>query len=91
MFSKVPYDILWKYDEDELPGLSENVKLSKWLPQSDLLSKSSCHNSSDSLLYCNRLPGRPPFDTISELSSSNLIGRQLSHACHSVTINNNNN
>ncbi|CAH0598226.1 unnamed protein product [Chrysodeixis includens] len=36
-FSKLPYDILWKWDSDELPGKSANIKISKWLPQSDLL------------------------------------------------------
>ncbi|KAJ0171762.1 hypothetical protein K1T71_012525 [Dendrolimus kikuchii] len=37
VFSQLPYDILWKYDLDELPGKSKNVKLVKWVPQSDLL------------------------------------------------------
>lgn len=37
VFSQLPYDVLWKYDKDELPGKSENIKISKWLPQSDLL------------------------------------------------------
>ncbi|KAH9634399.1 hypothetical protein HF086_000225 [Spodoptera exigua] len=35
--SKLPYDVLWKWNEDELPGRTENIKISKWLPQSDLL------------------------------------------------------
>ncbi|CAH2098355.1 unnamed protein product [Euphydryas editha] len=37
VFSKLPYDVLWKWDKDELPGRSKNVRISKWLPQSDLL------------------------------------------------------
>ncbi|XP_047539179.1 uncharacterized protein LOC125072592 [Vanessa atalanta] len=37
VFSKLPYDVLWKFDKDELPGRPKNVKISKWLPQSDLL------------------------------------------------------
>ncbi|XP_068624245.1 UDP-glycosyltransferase UGT5-like [Battus philenor] len=37
VFSKLPYDVLWKWDDDELPGRSKNIKISKWLPQSDLL------------------------------------------------------
>ncbi|KAJ0171760.1 hypothetical protein K1T71_012523 [Dendrolimus kikuchii] len=37
VFSRLPYDILWKYDLDELPGKSKNVKLVKWVPQSDML------------------------------------------------------
>ncbi|OWR54575.1 UDP-glycosyltransferase UGT33B7 [Danaus plexippus plexippus] len=35
--SRLPYDILWKWDKDELPIKASNIKLSKWLPQSDLL------------------------------------------------------
>lgn len=38
VLSKLPYDILWKWDKDELPGKSENIKISKWFPQADLLS-----------------------------------------------------
>ncbi|KAL0860415.1 hypothetical protein ABMA27_009809 [Loxostege sticticalis] len=37
VFSKLPYDILWKWNQDELPGRTENIRISKWLPQSDLL------------------------------------------------------
>ncbi|CAH2096397.1 unnamed protein product [Euphydryas editha] len=37
VLSKLPYDVLWKWDQDELPEKSDNIKLSKWLPQSDLL------------------------------------------------------
>ncbi|XP_041972154.1 uncharacterized protein LOC121728109 [Aricia agestis] len=37
VFSRLPYDILWKWDEEELPGKPSNVKIFKWLPQSDLL------------------------------------------------------
>nr|UAX26436.1 UDP-glucuronosyltransferase [Galleria mellonella] len=37
VFSRLPYDVIWKWDKDELPGRSENIKISKWLPQSDLL------------------------------------------------------
>ncbi|CAH2092311.1 unnamed protein product [Euphydryas editha] len=37
VFSKLPYDVLWKWDKDELPGRSNNVRISKWLQQSDLL------------------------------------------------------
>ncbi|KAL0860423.1 hypothetical protein ABMA27_009815 [Loxostege sticticalis] len=35
--SKTPYDVLWKWNQDELPGRTSNIKISKWLPQSDLL------------------------------------------------------
>ncbi|CAG4980735.1 unnamed protein product [Colias eurytheme] len=37
VFSELPYDILWKWDQDELPGRSKNIKISKWLPQHQLL------------------------------------------------------
>ncbi|CAG9792442.1 unnamed protein product [Diatraea saccharalis] len=37
VFSKLPYDILWKWNENKLPGRSKNIKISKWLPQADLL------------------------------------------------------
>ncbi|XP_075985855.1 UDP-glycosyltransferase UGT5-like [Anticarsia gemmatalis] len=35
--SKLPYNVLWKWNKDELPGRTDNIKISKWLPQSDLL------------------------------------------------------
>nr|XP_034826572.1 UDP-glucuronosyltransferase 1-6-like [Maniola hyperantus] len=37
VFSQLPYAILWNTDTDELPTHLENVKISKWLPLSDLL------------------------------------------------------
>ncbi|XP_039765606.1 UDP-glycosyltransferase UGT5-like [Pararge aegeria] len=37
VLSHLPYDVLWKWDKDELPGKSNNIKISKWFPQSDLL------------------------------------------------------
>ncbi|KAG6460584.1 UDP-glucosyltransferase 2 [Manduca sexta] len=37
VFSKLPYDVLWKFNKDDLPGQPANVKLKKWLPQADLL------------------------------------------------------
>nr|AEW43117.1 UDP-glycosyltransferase UGT33F3 [Helicoverpa armigera] len=36
-FSKLPYDVLWKWNNDVLPGRTDNIRISKWLPQSDLL------------------------------------------------------
>lgn len=38
-FKELPYTILWKYEDDELPGRSDNVKIAKWLPQQDVLRK----------------------------------------------------
>ncbi|CAG4992088.1 unnamed protein product [Colias eurytheme] len=37
VLSKLPYDIIWKWETDELPGKSSNIKIYKWLPQADLL------------------------------------------------------
>lgn len=36
-FSRIKQDVLWKFEED-LPNLPKNVKISKWLPQSDILA-----------------------------------------------------
>lgn len=38
-FSELPFKILWKFESDDLPGKPENVKIAKWLPQQDVLSK----------------------------------------------------
>ncbi|CAG9854556.1 unnamed protein product [Phyllotreta striolata] len=35
---KLKQKVLWKYDGDELPGKPDNVKLGKWLPQTDILA-----------------------------------------------------
>ncbi|KAI5633118.1 UDP-glucoronosyl and UDP-glucosyl transferase domain-containing protein [Phthorimaea operculella] len=37
VFSKLPYDVLWKWNHAVLPGKTKNIRISKWLPQSDLL------------------------------------------------------
>ncbi|XP_045455074.1 UDP-glucosyltransferase 2-like [Melitaea cinxia] len=37
VFSQLPYDILWKWDKEVLPGKSNNTKIGRWFPQSDLL------------------------------------------------------
>ncbi|CAH2089803.1 unnamed protein product [Euphydryas editha] len=37
VLSQLPYDVLWKWDKEELAGRPNNVRISKWLPQSDLL------------------------------------------------------
>lgn len=37
VLSELPYKVLWKFEDDELEGRPENVKISKWLPQQDLL------------------------------------------------------
>ncbi|XP_063921532.1 UDP-glycosyltransferase UGT5-like [Zophobas morio] len=37
-FSKLKQKVLWKWEDDVLPGQPENVKLSKWLPQQSILA-----------------------------------------------------
>jgi hypothetical protein len=43
-FSKLKLKVLWKWEEDVLPGQPKNVKLGKWLPQSDLLGEDKMHH-----------------------------------------------
>ncbi|XP_967685.3 UDP-glycosyltransferase UGT5 [Tribolium castaneum] len=37
-FAKLKQKILWKWEEDDLPGKPPNVKTAKWLPQQELLA-----------------------------------------------------
>jgi glucuronosyltransferase len=39
VFSKLKQKVLWKWETDTLPGQPKNVKLGKWLPQSDILGE----------------------------------------------------
>lgn len=36
-FKNVKQRVIWKYENDTLPGASDNVKLAKWLPQQEIL------------------------------------------------------
>ncbi|KPJ00042.1 Ecdysteroid UDP-glucosyltransferase [Papilio xuthus] len=36
-FAKLPYTVIWKWDDESLLPKSNNVKIFKWLPQADLL------------------------------------------------------
>jgi glucuronosyltransferase len=38
VFSALEYDVLMKFESDDLPNKPDNVMVSKWLPQSDLLA-----------------------------------------------------
>jgi glucuronosyltransferase len=40
-FSKLKQRVLWKWETESLPGQPSNVKLGKWLPQSDILGEIS--------------------------------------------------
>ncbi|CAG9568590.1 unnamed protein product [Danaus chrysippus] len=43
VLSQLPYNVLWKWDGNTLPGQSKNIKTSKWFPQADLLKKYVYH------------------------------------------------
>lgn len=36
-FSNLPQRIIWKWENDKMEGQPQNVKLTKWAPQRDLL------------------------------------------------------
>jgi len=36
-FAKLPQRILWKWESTDLPKMSKNVKVAKWMPQQDIL------------------------------------------------------
>lgn len=38
VLSSIPYNVIWKFDDDLLPGNSSNIFFSKWLPQDDILA-----------------------------------------------------
>jgi glucuronosyltransferase len=38
VFGSLSYDVLWKFEFDDLPNKPDNVMISKWTPQSDLLA-----------------------------------------------------
>ncbi|KAJ9574468.1 hypothetical protein L9F63_008356, partial [Diploptera punctata] len=37
-FAELPQRVLWKWENETLPGQPKNVKISKWLPQFDILN-----------------------------------------------------
>ncbi|XP_049809643.1 UDP-glucosyltransferase 2-like [Schistocerca nitens] len=37
-FSELPQRVLWKFEDDDLPGKPSNVMIAKWLPQQDVLA-----------------------------------------------------
>ncbi|KAK5649370.1 hypothetical protein RI129_000399 [Pyrocoelia pectoralis] len=36
-FKELPYTVLWKFENENLPNISKNVIISKWFPQQDVL------------------------------------------------------
>lgn len=41
VFSKLPYNILWKYEDTDLSDKPNNVRIEKWIPQNDILAHSN--------------------------------------------------
>lgn len=41
VFRKLPVKLLWKFEDEALPGQPENVKIAKWLPQRGVLAHSN--------------------------------------------------
>lgn len=41
----LPYKVLWKFENDQLPGKPANVKIDKWLPQNDILGRQKITNT----------------------------------------------
>jgi glucuronosyltransferase len=37
VFGKLKQRVIWKWETEDMPDLPKNVKLSKWLPQQDIL------------------------------------------------------
>ncbi|XP_046752130.1 UDP-glycosyltransferase UGT5-like [Diprion similis] len=37
-FSKIPYTVIWKFEDDRLPGQPENVHVMKWIQQQSILA-----------------------------------------------------
>ena len=38
VFKKLKQKVIWKWETEKMEGLPSNVKLSKWLPQQDILA-----------------------------------------------------
>nr|NP_001097859.4 UDP-glycosyltransferase family 49 member B2 [Drosophila melanogaster]AAF55892.7 UDP-glycosyltransferase family 49 member B2 [Drosophila melanogaster] len=38
VFASLKQRVLWKFEDDQLPNLPDNVKVEKWLPQADILA-----------------------------------------------------
>lgn len=36
-FKRLPQRVLWKYENDSMPGKPDNVMIRKWMPQLDIL------------------------------------------------------
>ena len=56
-FSKLKQKVIWKWEEESLPRQPANLKLGKWLPQSDILGEFTCllFRNYKGILYQDRL------------------------------------
>lgn len=55
-FAEIPQRVIWKFDED-LEGLSDNVLVSKWLPQKEILGlRIIIYFSNTSLIFSSIKP-----------------------------------
>ena len=62
-FGKLKQRVLWKWESEEMEGKPDNVMLSKWLPQQDLLAHpnlklfiSHMGQSSSQEALCHKVP-----------------------------------
>ncbi|KAJ8944127.1 hypothetical protein NQ318_013310 [Aromia moschata] len=69
-FAQLPYQILWKFDEINLSGLSSNVKIERWIPQHDvfkhkniklLITQGGLHSMEEAILSHIPMIGLPFF------------------------------
>lgn len=40
-FAKLKQKVVWKWEDENLPGKPANVKIMKWAPQSDMLGRTN--------------------------------------------------
>ena len=52
VFSRLPQRVIWRHEGDQPSNLAENVKIMKWIPQTDLLGEFHSHFSQRP--FCNR-------------------------------------
>lgn len=38
VFAEMKQRILWKWEDDKIPSLPKNLRISKWMPQCDILA-----------------------------------------------------